>query len=261
MEEASPASTLSPISYEYSNLSDLQDLKGGSGAAMTVVLDKTAMQYIAEHGYQTSNVDTKQINFKKLTNPVTPSQTVTSTPNTPITAPGLSNGASSYTGQTKAAPSGENKNTNEVTTYPQAGGELFGMTYQAFLNKTVQTTTSGGTSVTEASNTAMTSNNGHDSAPTGSVPLKTSGAYNGGDAPQKGETAGTDPIPDGDITGTDNNGTANGIPNKTAVGAGINWVKIDGAGAALPGAEFQVSRTQNGTMQYLYSNGSGWPRL
>ena len=163
---------------------------------------------------------------------------------------GVKNGASSYTGQTQAAPSGEN-GKSASTEYPQAGGELFGLTYQAFLNSSVAW--SNGT--TEADNTVYTYNNGTCSA-SSSAPLTTSGTYNGGTTNQSGKTQGTTQTNPDQITGSDHHmGTTGGVPNKNAVGAGLTWMKIWGSGAVATGAEFMV---QNSSGDYLYATGNGW---
>lgn len=234
-------------------LSKMPILIGGSGANLTVSLNEAGMQYIAAHGYQTSNVSAKTINFGKLTSQSDVSQTVNGTTNTMA---GVNKGASSYTGQTQAAASGENGNTAS-TANPQATGELFGLTYQAYLNQDVAWSqgTTGMAGTTEASNTAMTDNNGTQSSPSTNVPLKTSGQYNGGTTNNSGKASGTTQTNPDHITGTKNNGTTGGVPNKTAVGAGLNWMKIWGSGAVATGAEFYV---QNSNKQYLYATGTGW---
>ncbi|MBQ5520817.1 MAG: hypothetical protein IIT91_01850, partial [Aeriscardovia sp.] len=104
--------------------------------------------------------------------------------------------------------------------------------------------------VTEANNTAATDNNGVTSGQSGDMPLPTSGKYNGGTTPEKGQTSPTKQINPGDTTGS-----INGIPGRQAVGAGINWMKIWGSGSVAPNAEFQV---QNSKGEYLYATGSGW---
>ena len=47
-------------------ISTMSNLVGGPGAYLTVSLNEAGMQYIAAHGYQTSNVSEKTINFKAL---------------------------------------------------------------------------------------------------------------------------------------------------------------------------------------------------
>ena len=47
-------------------ISTMSNLVGGPGAYLTVSLNEAGMQYIAAHGYQTSNVSGKTINFKAL---------------------------------------------------------------------------------------------------------------------------------------------------------------------------------------------------
>ena len=257
-------------------LSKMNNLDGAAGDAssLTVSLDEAGMQYIAQNGYQTSNVAGKAINFSKLFNTTLPSSksayqpsvsnTVNGTGDTSTTnnMQGAGNGASSYTGQTQKAASGENgnsttvtntdKTTGKTTTYasPQAQGELFGLTYEASLNTSLQTKMINSAPVTEASNTAETVNNGVQSGKSGNMPLPTSGKYNGGTKDESGTTSGTQQINPGDTTGS-----INGIPGIHAVGAGINWMKIWGSGSVAPNAEFQV---QNSKGEYLYATGNGW---
>ena len=237
-------------------LSSMPTLEGGTDAQMVVSLNEAGMQYIEAHGYQTSNVSGKSINFKALSSQASVTNTVNSTTNTMA---GANNGSSSYTGQTQPAGSGENGNmtTDKTTgqTYPQAQGELFGLTYQAFLNSSVTTSTSTKMSVTEADNTAMTDNNGTQSSQSTNMPLKTSGQYNGGTSDQSGKPAPTSQVNPGNITGTNDNGSTDGVPNRTAVGAGLSWMKIWGSGSVASGAEFTV---QNSNGQYLYATGNGW---
>ena len=228
-------------------LSNMTNLTGGTDAQLTVWLNENGMQYIEAHGYQTSNVNGKSINFKALSSQASVANTVNGTTNT---MSGANKGASSYTGQTQTAPSGENGNTAS-SDYPQDGGELFGLTYQAYLNSAV----AWSNGATEASNTAMTDNNGTNSSPTTSVPLKTSGQYNGGTTNNGGKTYGTTQTNPDQITGTNHNGTTDGVPNKTAVGAGLNWMKIWGSGQVATGASFYV---QNSSNEYLYATGEGW---
>ena len=226
----------------------MPNLVGGTDAQMTVNLNEAGMQYIEANGYQTSNMSGKSINFGKLSSQSDISQTVNGTTNT---MSGVNKGASSYTGQTQAAPSGENGNSTSSGEYPQAGGELFGLTYQAYLNSDVAW--SGGT--TEATNTAQTDNNGTQSTTTAPVPLTTSGTYNGGTTNGSGKTQGTTQTNPDQITGTDHNGKTDGVPNKTAVGAGLTWMKVWGSGDIASGASFYV---QNSNKQYLYATGDGW---
>ena len=228
-------------------LQAMTDLVGGQGAELEVSLNEAGMQYIAAHGYQTSNVDGKAINFKTLSSQSSVSQTVDESDNT---MSGVNKGASSYTGQTQTAEGGENGNSSSAE-YPQATGELFGLTYQAFLNSSVAY--SNGT--TEATNTAQTDNNGTESSPSSATHLTTSGTYNGGDNNQSGKTEGTTQTNPDHITGTKGNGTTGGVPNNTAVGAGLNWMKIWGSGQVAQGASFYV---QNSKGDYLYATGSGW---
>ena len=228
-------------------ISTMPNLVGGTDAYLTVNLNEAGMQYIAAHGYQTSNVNGKSINFKALSSQSDVSQTVNGTTNT---MSGVNKGASSYTGQTQAAPQGENKNSASAE-YPQAGGELFGLTYQAYLNSAVAW--SNGT--TEADNTAMTYNNGTTSTST-SAPLTTSGTYNGGTTNNGGKASGTTQTNPDQITGSDGHmGTTDGVPNIHAVGAGLNWMKIWGSGQVATGAEFYV---QNSSKEWLYATGTGW---
>ena len=229
------------------DLKNMTDLVGGQGAELEVSLNEAGMQYIAAHGYQTSNVDGKAINFKTLSSQSSVSQKVDGSDNT---MSGVNKGASSYTGQTQTAENGENGNSSSAE-YPQAQGELFGLTYQAFLNKDVAY--SDGT--TSASNTAQTDNNGTESSSSSAAHLTTSGTYNGGDKDQSGKTGGTTQTNPDQITGTKSNGTTGGVPNNTAVGAGLNWMKIWGSGQVAQGASFYV---QNSSKQYLYATGVGW---
>ena len=231
----------------HKELKAMANLVGGQGAELEVSLNEAGMQYIAAHGYQTSNVDGKAINFKTLSSQSSVSQKVDGSNNT---MSGVNKGASSYTGQTQNAESGENGNSTSAE-YPQATGELFGLTYQAFLNSSVAY--SGGT--TAATNTAMTDNNGTQSAPSDTTHLTTSGSYNGGDTDQGGKTEGTTQTNPDHITGSKDNGTTDGVPNNTAVGAGLNWMKIWGSGQVAQGASFYV---QNSKHDYLYATGSGW---
>ena len=229
-------------------LADMSTLVGGTGAQMVVSLNEAGMQYIEAHGYQTSNVSGKSINFKTLTSQASVTNTVNGSTNTMA---GANKGSSSYTGQTQPAGSGENSQS-DTTTNPQAGGELFGLTYQAYLNSSV--TYSNGT--TEASNTAMTDNNGTQSSQSTNEPLKTSGQYNGGTTNGSTKTQGTTQTNPDQITGTDGNtGTTDGVPNIHAVGAGLTWMKIWGSGAVAAGASFYV---QNSSGEYLYATGNGW---
>lgn len=231
----------------HTSLTTMTDLVGGKGAELEVSLNEAGMQYIAAHGYQTSNVDGKAINFKTLSSQSGVSQKVDGSDNT---MSGVNKGASSYTGQTQTAESGENGNSSSAE-YPQAGGELFGLTYQAFLNTDVAY--SNGT--TEATNTAQTDNNGTQSSPSDTAHLTTSGTYNGGDRDQSGKTEGTTQTNPDHITGTKGNGTTDGVPNNTAVGAGLNWMKIWGSGQVAQGASFYV---QNSKGDYLFATGAGW---
>lgn len=228
-------------------LETMTDLVGGQGAELEVSLNEAGMQYIAAHGYQTSNVDGKAINFKPLSSQSSVSQKVGGSDNT---MSGVNKGASSYTGQTQTAESGENDNTTSAE-YPQAGGELFGLTYQAFLNTDVAYSDG----MTSASNTAQTDNNGTESSPSSAAHLTTSGTYNGGKDDQIGKTEGTTQTNPDQITGTKGNGTTSGVPNNTAVGAGLNWMKIWGSGQVAQGASFYV---QNSKGDYLYATGIGW---
>ena len=252
-EVTAPMGKTASITTIYGNgtgntdISSMPILYGGTGAQLTVTLNEAGMQYIAAHGYQTSNVSGKNINFGKLSSQSDVSQTVNGTTNT---MSGVNKGASSYTGQTQTAPSGENGNSASAD-YPQAAGELFGLTYQASLNSAV----AWANGATEASNTAMTDNNGTNSSPSTNVPLKTSGQYNGGTTNQGGKTSGTTQTNPDQITGTNHNGTTHGVPNKTAVGAGLNWMKIWGSGQVATGASFYV---QNSSNEYLYATGEGW---
>ena len=261
-------------------LSAMNNLDGAAknASSLTVSLNEAGMQYIAQNGYQTSNVAGNAINFSKLFSTTLPSSksayqpsvsnTVNGTGDTSTTnnMQGAGNGASSYTGQTQMAgkdgTSNANGNKTTVTntdkttgksttyTYPQDQGELFGLTYEASLNTSVPTNTSGKVPVTEANNTAATDNNGVTSGQSGDMPLPTSGKYNGGTTPEKGQTSPTHQINPGDTTGS-----INGVPGRQAVGAGINWMKIWGSGSVAKGAEFQV---QNSKGEYLYATGSGW---
>lgn len=231
----------------HAELKTMANLVGGTGAELEVSLDEAGMQYIAAHGYQTSNVDGKSINFKTLSSQSSVSQKVDGSDNT---MSGVNKGASSYTGQTQTATNGENGNSSSAE-YPQAQGELFGLTYQAFLNTSVAY--SNGT--TEATNTAMTDNNGTESAPSDTAHLTTSGSYNGGDKDQSGNSAGTTQTNPDQITGTNGDGKTDGVPNNTAVGAGLNWMKIWGSGQVAQGASFYV---QNSDGKYLYAEGDGW---
>ena len=247
------ATTIYGSESGHEELKAMTDLVGGQGAELEVSLNEAGMQYIAAHGYQTSNVDGKDINFKTLSSQSSVSQKVDGSNNT---MSGVNKGASSYTGQTQTATNGDNGNEASAE-YPQAGGELFGLTYQAFLNKDVAYSegTSGAAGTTEATNTAMTDNNGTESAPSDTTHLTTSGTYNGGDENQSGKTEGTTQTNPDHITGSKDNGTTDGVPNNTAVGAGLNWMKIWGSGQVAQGASFYV---QNSKDQYLFATGQGW---
>ncbi|MBO6098257.1 MAG: hypothetical protein J6O87_02245 [Aeriscardovia sp.] len=240
--------------------SDIKDLVGGDTSAqatLTVTLDQAAMEYLVSKGAKSTSVTAGDaINGGSA---LTDYSVTTPAPTSAADDQGQNGGKSSWTGQTTPT-------------------QYFGLDYQAYLNNDVATSTSSSSSassssssasmadmasapVTEASNYAYTVNNGAKSTSTGNVPLSTSGTYNGGDNPMgNGKTSTTNPgstsqIPAGSITGSKDNGTTDGVPNNTAVGAGINWMKIWASGQPATGAVFQV---QNSSGQWLYATGSGW---
>ncbi|MBO7671723.1 MAG: hypothetical protein J6S25_03145, partial [Aeriscardovia sp.] len=73
-------------------ISAMPNLVGGPGAYLAVSLNEDGMQYIAAHGYQTSNTNGKTINFKALSSQADVSQTVNGDSNT---MSGVNKGASS----------------------------------------------------------------------------------------------------------------------------------------------------------------------
>lgn len=222
--------------YTSSNLSSMPEMDGNGANAMTVSLDEAAMQYIQTNGYQTSNVVGKAINFSKLTSQSTVTDTVNGDTNTMA---GANQGASSYTGQTQAASSGENGNSSSSAS--QAGGELFGLTYQAFLNTSAYN---------QATNIASTDNDGSGEQSSSSLPLKTNGSYNGGDTNTGGKES-----PTTQVNPSNSGGSTDGVPNNKAVGAGLTWMKIWGNGTVAQGAQFVVQNSQN---EWLYASGGGW---
>ena len=239
-------------------LSSMPDLVGAAsqGSELKVSLNEASMQYIQDNGYQTSNVDGNKINFAKCTSNTTPAQAVNGSTNK--MAGGADGGASSYTGQTVASPKGENQNKN-TDTETQSTGELFGLTYQGYLNQGVGTAMSNGAPGTYASNTAETQNNGSTPLSSGTIHLTTSGGYNGGSTNGSGKAQGTTQTNPGDTTNSNH-----GVPTIHTAGAGINWMKIWGSGSVATGAEFYLTRpatapgNSSGKSQYLYATGSGW---
>lgn len=244
------------------DLSKISDLVGGDTSAqatLKVTLDQAAMEYLVSKGAKSTSVTAGDaINGGSA---LTDYSVTTPAPASASDDQGQNGGKQSWTGQTSPT-------------------QYFGLDYQAYLNSDVMTTTpssssssssssasmvsgamTSSTPVTQASNKAYTVNNGAKSTTTGNVPLSTSGTYNGGDNPMgNGKTSTTNPgstsqIPAGKITGTKDNGTTDGVPNNTAVGAGINWMKIWASGQPAGGAVFQV---QNSSGQWLYATGSGW---
>ena len=239
-------------------LSSMTDLVGAAnnGAELKVSLNEASMQYIQANGYQTSNVDGKKINFAKFSSNTTPAQAVNGSTNT--MEGGANKGASSYTGQTVAAASGENGNTASDTA-TQATGELFGLTYQGYLNQGASTTMSDAMPTTGAYNTAETQNNGSSPMTSSQLPLTTSGGYNGTTTNGSGKKQGTT-----QVNPTNTTHSQDGVPTKTTAGAGISWMKIWGSGSVATGAAFYVTRPStapgntSGQTQYLYATGSGW---
>lgn len=240
-------------------LTSMPDLVGAASNAseLKVSLNEASMQYIQDNGYQTSNVDGQKINFAKFSSNTTPAQAVNGTTNK--MAGGANGGASSYTGQTVAAAKGENGN-KDTTTATQATGELFGLTYQGYLNQGSGTTMSNNAMpTTGATNTAETQNNGSTPMSSSQLPLTTSGGYNGTDTNGSGKKQGTT-----QVNPTNTTHSQDGIPTKDSAGAGINWMKIWGSGSVATGAAFYVTRpasapgNTSGAMQYLYATGSGW---
>lgn len=240
--------------------SNITDLVGGdttAQATLKVTLDQAAMEYLVTNKAKSTSVTAGDaINGGSA---LTDYSVTTPAPASASDDQGQNGGKQSWTGQTSPI-------------------QYFGLDYQAYLNNDVMTTTpssssssssssasmadmTSSTPVTEASNYAYTNNNGAKSTVTGNVPLSTSGTYNGGDNPMgNGKTTADNPgstsqIPAGKITGTKDNGTTDGVPNNTAVGAGINWMKIWASGQPATGAVFQV---QNSSGQWLYATGSGW---
>ena len=255
-----------------SQLSSITDLEGGktttttngktttTQATLKVTLDEAAMKYLVNHSAKSTSVTAGDaINGG---NALTDYSVTTPAPTSASDDQGQNGGTKSWTGQTSPT-------------------QYFGLDYQAYLNDNVATTTPSSSSsssasmvsgamtssapVTEASNYAYTDNNGAKSTVTGNVPLSTSGTYNGDKGTPsyngtKNTTSTTNPgktsqIPAGKITGSKDNGTTDGVPNNTAVGAGINWMKIWASGQPAGGAVFQV---QNSSGQWLYDTGSGW---
>ena len=244
------------------DLSKITNLEGGdttAQATLTVTLDQAAMEYLVKNSAKSTSVTAGDaINSGSALKDYS---VTTPAPASASDDQGQNGGKQSWTGQTTPT-------------------QYFGLDYQAYLNNDVKTTTPSSSSssssssasmvsgamtssapVTQASNKAYTVNNGAKSTPTGNVPLSTSGTYNGGDNPMgNGKTSTTNPgstsqIPAGSITGSKDNGTTDGVPNNTAVGAGINWMKIWASGQPATGAVFQV---QNSSGQWLYATGSGW---
>ena len=249
-----------------SQLSSITDLEGGdttTQATLTVTLDEAAMKYLVNHSAKSTSVTAGDaINGGSA---LTDYSVNTPSPASASDDQGQNGGKQSWTGQTSPT-------------------QYFGLDYQAYLNDNVATstssssssssasmvsgaTTTSSTAVTEASNKAYTVNNGAKSTVTGNVPLSTSGTYNGdkgtpsyNPTTNKNTTSTTNPgktsqIPAGSITGSNSNGTTDGVPNNTAVGAGINWMKIWASGQPAGGAVFQV---ENSSGQWLYDTGSGW---
>ena len=244
------------------DLSKITNLEGGdttAQATLTVTLDQAAMEYLVKNSAKSTSVTAGDaINSGSALKDYS---VTTPAPASASDDQGQNGGKQSWTGQTSPI-------------------QYFGLDYQAYLNNDVKTTTPSSSSssssssasmvsgamtssapVTQASNKAYTVNNGAKSTTTGNVPLSTSGTYNGGDNPMgNGKTSTTNPgstsqIPAGSITGSKDNGTTDGVPNNTAVGAGINWMKIWASGQPATGAVFQV---QNSSGQWLYATGSGW---
>ena len=229
--------------------SNITNMDGGSGAQLKVTLNQAALNELEtlKAKSTTTTVGDEINNGDALTG---------YTVGAPTSDPqGQNGGKNSWTGQTSPT-------------------QYFGMTYQAYLNNGVATSMVDNMPVTEADNTASVINNGTSSTPTGNVPLKTSGTYNGGDKNQSGKPGQTNQTSPDDITGSPTgtttpektgtgsmgtNGQPNpdttGVPNKDAVGAGISWMKITASGQALPGATFYV---QNSAGDYLYATGEGW---
>lgn len=251
-------------------LSSLKDLVGsdGNGSELKVSIDEAGMQYIQNNGYQTSNVSGNKINFAKLTSNTDPANAPDGSANTMA---GANGGATSYTGQTQAAGKDGSADANSnKTSYtdsstkatvqtPQATGELFGLTYQGYLNNSVTTSMTNGQPATSASNTAETQNNGSSPVSSSSVPLTTSGSYNGTGTNGSGKDQGTTQVNPGSVTNNNQ-----GIPTNQSAGAGLNWMKIWSNGQVAKDATFIVSRPSSapgntsGATQYLYATGTGW---
>ena len=256
-----------------SQLSNIKDLFGGSGAQLTVSLNQAALnELITLNAKSTSTTDGDGIN--------TGSALADYKVSAPTSDPqGPDNGAESWTGQ-----------TTPTTQY-------FGLDYQAYLNSSVTSGTTSSTmssssssssssstsstkaataamtdgttstatpssttesaGITEADNSAYIVNNGTKTTSSGNVPLQSSGSYHGGTTPEGGKTAPTKQTNPDTISGPKKGvpGTTGGVPNKNAVGAGLTWMKIWGSGEVATGAEFQV---QNSSGDYLYATGSGW---
>lgn len=238
-----------------SQLSNLTNLVGGTGAQLEVTLNKAALtELMTLKAKGTSITDGNAINAG------------TALADYQVSAPtsdpqGQDNGAKSWTGQ-----------TTPTTQY-------FGLDYQAYLNPNVSSGTTASSSsmssassttstatatdqgsdtsesagITEANNQAYIVNNGTKTTSSGNVPLKSSGSYNGGKT-DNGQTTQTNPDTiGGEKDGKPVAGTTNGVPNNNAVGAGLTWMKIWGSGEVAKGAEFEI---QNSNGDYLYAAGT-----
>ncbi|MBR6439756.1 MAG: hypothetical protein IKS61_00320 [Aeriscardovia sp.] len=224
-----------------SALDNLKVLPGGSGAQLKVTLNLAALEELVTLGAKSTSITTNDgINDG--------SALTTYTVHTPASGTeGQDGGATSWTGQTSPA-------------------QYFGLDYTAYLNSKLTTTTSG---TAQATNTASVINNGEQSGNSSTVPLTSSGTYNGTNdgkstVNSSGDTTTSNTNP-GTTTQTSpsnpTSGTTNGVPNKDAIGAGLTWMKIWGSGQVATGATFTVQNDTQGSQyygQYLYDTGFGW---
>lgn len=110
-----------------------------------------------------------------------------------------------------------------------AAGSDLTMTYTGFINNQITDET--------ATNTASVNNNGATSADS-SATVHTNGSPNSGSTPENPNTPNSNPVsPD--------------EPSPSATNVGMWWQKIWPNGTAATGAKFEVSKTVNGTTEYL----------
>ena len=263
-QSAASSATSATKSYTGSTASLPGVLLGGSGVEMQVSLDVQALQAIQKDGKATTNTAGGKINNASftqysVTNPTAdgaPGSTFGTDGNTMAGQAGQASSSSSKTdsaavaktdaGSASSTPLTGQKSWTGQTTPAQ----LFGMTYDAYLNSSVSQTTNGQTTggTVEAGNTATTTSGGVTSSSTSSTPLTTNGGYNGSSTttpnsttnPSNG-TAGTNTpssVNPGDITHTDGHHN----PTSQSTGAGINWMKIWADGDVATGAKFTVQQ-------------------